>query len=381
MHELLNIYIPLDEFFMRENIRKAIDLNRKYFQEQREKHSNEHVYSPYGDDEGLIHPQVKNQKLIDEAEDDEEEPYSEFVDDVFYILRKSAARSIESMNVQLIMAILNHINGILTSTVREELISPLQVISKQKSNYVIEKGLLVSIMLAFNNLDACSEFIIKMKQYIDKTLSDDSVLVDEHDRNKVKSCAADFTHSSMQMKELIKSFMQQLVVTYMKESIVSSLQQFEKVNYDITENEFIMYENHDPFAQHFLQVVSELLEEFEETLTANTLDSLIQEIVILSTLELEQMVLKKRFSQIGGLQFDKDVRALLSFFTSRTQRTVRDKYARLTQIASILKVSKIQEVLEYWGESSVVILTANEVRNILALRVGFSREAIAKLKL
>lgn len=40
----------------------------------------------------------------------------------------------------------------------------------------------------------------------------------------------------------------------------------------------------------------------------------------------------KRFSQLGGLQLDRDIRALVAYAGELTQRPVRDKFAELTQV-------------------------------------------------
>ena len=46
--------------------------------------------------------------------------------------------------------------------------------------------------------------------------------------------------------------------------------------------------------------------------------------------------------QLGGLQFDKELRALVGYLTAVTQWTIRDKFARLTQIATVLNLEKVQ---------------------------------------
>ena len=40
--------------------------------------------------------------------------------------------------------------------------------------------------------------------------------------------------------------------------------------------------------------------------------------------------------QLGGVQLDKDLRLLVGYFSSQTQWPVRDKFARLMQMATIL---------------------------------------------
>lgn len=47
---------------------------------------------------------------------------------------------------------------------------------------------------------------------------------------------------------------------------------------------------------------------------------------------MDAVVATKRFSQVGGLQLDQDVRALVAYAGDLTQRPVRDKFAELTQV-------------------------------------------------
>ena len=87
---------------------------------------------------------------------------------------------------------------------------------------------------------------------------------------------------------------------------------------------------------------------------------------------------------MGGIQFDKDLRLIVNYFSNHTQRAVRGEFARLMQMASLLNLEKVSEVLDYWGENSGQMtwrLTPSEVRRTLSRRVDFSGEDIANLKL
>lgn len=93
-------------------------------------------------------------------------------------------------------------------------------------------------------------------------------------------------------------------------------------------------------------------------------------------------MLAKRFNQLGGLQLDRDVRLLVSALSDITQRTVRDKFARLTQMATVLGLEQAREILDYWGDNSGAMtwrLTEADVRQVLSLRVDFSRQEIAQI--
>jgi hypothetical protein len=111
--------------------------------------------------------------------------------------------------------------------------------------------------------------------------------------------------------------------------------------------------------------------------------------------------MRKRFTFWVALQFDRDIRALSAFFANACVSSVRDRFTKLIQIASILQLEKPQEILETWKPATVAAsaaansasavaavddqllwkLHANEVRNVLLLRVDFAPKIVNSLKL
>jgi len=74
----------------------------------------------------------------------------------------------------------------------------------------------------------------------------------------------------------------------------------------------------------------------------------------------------------------------VGYFSGIMQKTVRGEFARLNQMASILNLEKVNEVMDYWGENSGQMtwrLTPGEVRRVLSRRVEFKSNEIAQLKL
>eukprot|EP00164_Ancoracysta_twista_P007953 GFYU01011402.1.p1 GENE.GFYU01011402.1~~GFYU01011402.1.p1 ORF type:complete len:148 (-),score=50.21 GFYU01011402.1:49-492(-) len=146
--------------------------------------------------------------------------------------------------------------------------------------------------------------------------------------------------------------------------------------------EYAENEVNDPFVQKFIAGFEKKLKPFQNSFTDGNFDALAQLLIKFTANHLETVVMKKRFNQLGGLQFDKDVRSLVSYLTTVSTSTVRDKFARLTQIALLLNLEKVHEVLEYWDDSSMTWrLTKAEVKRVLALRSDFSSSSIQKLKL
>lgn len=54
-----------------------------------------------------------------------------------------------------------------------------------------------------------------------------------------------------------------------------------------------------------------------------------------------QLCFATLFPQLGGLQFDKELRSLIAYLTTVTTWTIRDKFARLSQMATILNLERV----------------------------------------
>ncbi|XP_016118789.1 conserved oligomeric Golgi complex subunit 4-like [Sinocyclocheilus grahami] len=124
--------------------------------------------------------------------------------------------------------------------------------------------------------------------------------------------------------------------------------------------------------------------EFKVGLSPVIYDTLTSLMTSLIAMEMEKTVFKCTFSRLGGLQFDKELRALVAYLSSVTSWTIRDKFARLAQMATILNLERVSEILDYWGPNSGPLtwrLTPAEVRQVLALRVDFRSEDIKRLRL
>lgn len=86
--------------------------------------------------------------------------------------------------------------------------------------------------------------------------------------------------------------------------------------------------------------------------------------------------------QAGGLILDKEIRSLASYLAAATSWSVRDKFARLTQIATILSIEKVEELADYCGADAIAWrLTTTEVRHIASLRIDLKPEDIKRFKI
>lgn len=354
LHEFINQYITIEDYFMRESIYKAI--------------------------------------LSDSPN---------MVDDVFFILRKCLKRSISSSNIEGICAMLNHAVSILESVYREQLYNRLKsgfpsgfdlsqaytviqssIQSGRLQSNDIEK-LKQTFLSTFNNVEITHGNLHTLKNLLEEELKKISVS-NEGQKTKLDSCLNELNSVANHFKDLIDFACQQLCSSAIKPRIKALMDIYTTINHKLSEDEFSQFEANDPFIQNFLVQIDSLFIQFKNVLSSGNYDRLISVSSNETVTIWEKVLLKCGFNRLGGLQFDKEVRILMTYLTNATSLPIRDKFQRLTQIATLLSLEKLKEINDYWDPTSGKItwrLTPSEVRQILNLRVDFRNDEVRALKL
>ncbi|KPP74016.1 conserved oligomeric Golgi complex subunit 4-like [Scleropages formosus] len=374
MQELIGYYIPMEEFYMRESVNKAVAMD---------------TYE-------------KGQLT------------SSMVDDCFYIVKKCISRALSSSSIDCLCAMINHSTSVLESDFREVLYNKLrqgfpattlQDIQRGVSSAVslmqssLQQGKFntlgiesaedakASFLVTLNNVELCSENIITLKKNLENDcakLFSQGFGSGEQAQGKIDSCLSDLVSTSSKFKDLLQEGLTELNTTAIKPQVKPWISNFLSISHNIEEEEFNEYEANDPWVQQFIMNLEQLMAEFKAGLSPVIYDQLTSLMTSLISLEMEKTVLKCTFSRLGGLQFDKELRSLVAYLTTVTTWTIRDKFARLTQMATILNLERVTEILDYWGPNSGPLtwrLTPAEVRQVLALRIDFRSEDIKRLRL
>ncbi|KAF4366490.1 hypothetical protein F8388_003728 [Cannabis sativa] len=356
VQDITGFYVILEGFFMVENVRKAITID-------------EHV------------PDSLTTSMVD---------------DVFYVLQSCLRRAISTSNISSVIAVLSGASSLLSNEFHEALQQKMREPNLGAKLFLGGVGVQktgTEIATALNNMDVSSEYVLKLKHEIEEQCAEvtncryvsivDPVFPAPADREKVKSCLSELGDMSSTFKQVLSAGLEQLVGT-VTPRIRPLLDNVATISYELSEAEYADNEVNDPWVQRLLHAVETNVAWLQPLMTSNNYDSFVHLVIDFIVKRLEVIMMQKRFSQLGGLQLDRDARALVSHFSGMTQRTVRDKFARLTQMATILNLEKVSEILDFWGENSGPMtwrLTPAEVRRVLGLRVEFKPEAIAALKL
>lgn len=342
VHEMVGHYIGLEEFYMVENVAKAIRID-------------EHSGG------GLT---------------------SSMVDDVFYILLSSGRRAGATASLQCVCAVLNHVNNLLSNEYRNALTAKIRgAASRMLTAAPGASPVALEAAAAINNADVSAEYVVKLKKELEEFLGE--LFPASAERERVRSCMGEMSDTAAHFRALAQAGLDELL-----SGLAPRLRPFLDVasgaKYTLSEAEYAENEADDPWVLRLIAAAEGALGWTQTLLTTGNYDALVSALVDSIGSRLEAIVWQKRFNQLGGLQLDRDMRTLVNQLSELTSRTVRDKFARLTQIATVLNLESVEEILDYWGENAGALtwrLSAVEVKRALGLRVDFRAEAIQALKL
>ncbi|CAD7704433.1 unnamed protein product [Ostreobium quekettii] len=347
--ELTGYYVTLEEYYMEENVRKAIDIDEQV-------------------------PDALTTSMVD---------------DVFFILKKCSTRAMATASVQCVLSILGLLITLLGQTFMDALRQKLSGASTRLVAAISfpllgdtpqdESGLEAAVYL--NNADVAASYALKLKSELGTYATDVFRLV--KDRDVVASVLSDMAKTSGDLRAVCNHCLDQ-VADGLLSRVKPTLDEAAGVSYDLSEVEYDANELQETWVQRLLAELESALTQLQPKLTADNHGNLLNPVLDRLASRIEALMMRKKFNQLGGFQLDRDVRALVGRLSEVCQRTVRDKFSRLSQMATVLGLQTVDEILDYWADDSGTVtwrLSPGEIKSIMRLRQDFQDSKIAALML
>lgn len=375
LQTVLGMYIPLQRDYFHNAFTKAAALDRPKKEAKDSGNLADTVTKSMVNMSGIIRG--------DETDDESSATGqgTALIEDVFYMLRISCHRVIQCRNPNIISAVLN----IITDLLRGDLLGEIQRnvrVSKEQARPSYKS------MQWINNLERSAAYIQKLYKELSSLLQRNKRGFDESEFSKITEVSFEIKVTADTFGHHRESYLHKVIQIVEAQIKARGLAEFDQLDYRITEAQFLNNEINDPWALNALQAWDMILDPFRKGFNDDNFEELIMEVVNFVTAQLEAIACQKAFTQYGGLQLDKDVRAIRNYFTQKTEKPVRDKFTRLSHIGNLLSIDKVSEMYDLWGSSSgsssnplMWRLTSAEVKVMLALRVDFEKTAINALKL
>jgi hypothetical protein len=346
LEESMNDYLILEEKFAKDAVEKAISID---------------VYNEKESHDGI----------------------SSSVDDIFYILKKCTFRALSSADVDTFCAMINLVLRILEVDYWSLLV---RRITSEDSSPVYS----ITPLVCLNNMDMSCEYLLKLKSELEIEVA--KLLSEESERNhaKIQTCLAEFVDATTQFRQYtiqdaLHEFFRQYLYHHLRIQLENNLKD---THYLLSEDDYSDLEIHDSsLCRKFTADLQKFLLPIRKSLTSRNSEILMGLVVDFTLKEYERFILQAKFTALGAMQLDNDIRHLYAFLNSwlGSSSTLRDRFGRLQQISAILNVDHPSDVIELQQATSssflVWHLTHGQVRQLLTLRVDFKLEEIHRLKL
>ena len=272
------------------------------------------------------------------------------LDDVFFIVKKCIGRATTTQNVDGICAVINNAVTLLESdflkvfqdtvkaglpstyldtaysvlqstAVTAKLAGPVDTVDKQRQ-----------LFLAYlNNAESGAEYMTRLQATVTADLSSlqHGAAVSPHQSDKIRSCLTGLPAVQARLKAVLDSGMAALRSSAVRPRIKPWIDAFCSVSHSIGEPQFQEYAANDPWVQQTIVSLDSLVQGFRAGLTAANFDSLLMIVASEVTVQMEKAVLKSSFSRLGGLQLDKEVKSS----------------CQLASLKSVCRISKLAVIM------------------------------------
>ena len=343
LREVLSYYISLEEYYVEESVAKAIEICEAV--------------------PGSL--------------------TSSMVDDSFYVLLSSGKRALSTGRAPSAVAILNQINTVIATVYRSSLVKKLQGCSSRLAGCA-PKGYQEQYdsradeyALAMNDVALSAAYVEKLRGQLEQ-VAHHVFVSSPHDEDRIRLVLADLNKTAADIQRLSDQSCEQLTTSLMSK-LRPVLDAFVAARYELSEDVELNDEWSISLIQAFEQAFIWLQNVISSEVYTKVIDMAVDKIIA----RMEACIAQKQFSQLGGLQLEKDVRSLVIGLSDLTQTSMRDKFSRLQQLATVLGVETAAEAADLVGDALLVSwkLTSLDVRQALAQRIDFSQHDIAAVKL
>ncbi|GFR44917.1 hypothetical protein Agub_g6002, partial [Astrephomene gubernaculifera] len=292
---------------------------------------------------------------------------SSMVDDVFYILRKVGLRALAAGQFQAAAALLAELNNVLANSFRNALQSKLSagpskalaalpaaltgpIELPQGSSSSSPSAALTDWCVALNNADVAADYAVKLRGELEGHAT--GLLAAQGDRDKARLVLSDLAKTGSEFRSLAARGLEALAEGLLPR-LRGLLEEVAAMSYSLSESDYAAcspeLSPEGGWAGRLVVALGGLAALLRPGLTGANWEVLLGSLLDKLAARLESLLARKSFTQLGGLHLDRDVRLLVGGLGELTSRTVRDRLARLSQMAVLLGLESCEELLDYWG--------------------------------
>lgn len=261
----------------------------------------------------------------------------ERLDDCFFSIQNACGRVLSTFNINSICAILNNVAILVNEKVLGTLSSKIQYIKYAWStNFTVNNATTIILLNLLDISKKCIKKIVSsLEQQFFKVFGDSQM-----ENSMFQNCVGNITDSETQSKNYIDQLLLSISRVLGFKELLGG---FRNLSYELTLEEHSDYEVNDPFALKLIKDLKMYLKQWSFQLNSELFDGLVDNIVEELVKNIEKDAKTKKFNELGALQFQKDVREILSQIQNFTNKPLRHRFIRLKQISELLLAVDLHE--------------------------------------
>eukprot|EP01025_Chloroclados_australasicus_P002966 TRINITY_DN1067_c2_g1_i1.p1 TRINITY_DN1067_c2_g1~~TRINITY_DN1067_c2_g1_i1.p1 ORF type:complete len:753 (-),score=108.49 TRINITY_DN1067_c2_g1_i1:482-2740(-) len=345
VRECVGYYLGMEEFYLDESVRKAISIN-----------------------------EVVEESLT-----------SSMVEDTFYILKMTGMRTLAVQDVQCAAAVITQLNNVLANTYMQALVNglqqaPQQFIAALNRTGEQEKAPMQAV-IAVNNCDVSKEYVEKLSKELQNGAA--QVFSSAGDIDRVGTLIEDLSKTASDIGRVLAQSLD-TIVNEILSKLREGAESLQSTDYVVKDEEYQDVEGQSTWVELVCSELQFVYEWLNSNMSQNALELLVTIMIAKIAQRAEAVLKQKKFNQLGGLQLERDVRALVGVGGNLVSGGVRDRLSRLNQMATVLCLESPEEFLDYWGDNSGVMqwnFSKEEIKIVMRMRIDFTEKQIQAVQL
>ncbi|KAK7693068.1 hypothetical protein QCA50_002633 [Cerrena zonata] len=297
-------------------------------------------------------------------------------DDAFYILKVVLSRLLSTGNVDIVAKASSQLQEIMdrdyASVIKKKLDEVYRGGSTVSNSAIVrEREMRQSFIILLNDLEVSSSHMERLiKELSGSTMITQNFL--EQEEEAVKKSISGFNNLIPRFRSTLRAGIEQLFNQLLRPKLRTFIVDvYKDVSYTLDEDSYAAAEYNDIVRKRYIKAWENLVDGYKDTFTESNFRLFFGLALDVLVKPWEKYVLSIKYSELGAIRFDRDLRAITSYLSSQTAfGDVRDKFVRLQQISTLLNLDTEEDVEEFFNGSGIAWkLSEQEARIVAALRV------------
>ncbi|TFK26371.1 COG4-domain-containing protein [Coprinopsis marcescibilis] len=297
-------------------------------------------------------------------------------DDAFYILKNVASRLLTTGSVACVRQSIAQYKDILERDYIGVYRKRLDDVYKSPGPVggrpdKIERENRVTFITLLNDLDVSTLHLERLAVELAESPSIGQHFLD-HQQADVRKLVSSLSSLTVKFKSTLRAGIEQLFNQLMRPRLRTFLQDiYRDVSYTLSEDQYAVAEYQDITRKRFIKAWENLMDGYKDVFSDNNYRSFFGLTLDIILRPWEKHVVSLRYTELGAIRFDRDLRAITAYLSSQTPfGDVREKLLRLQQISTLLNLDSEEDVDEFYNGSGITWkLTAQDAKAIVGLKV------------